>query len=89
MVGKVNYLELYQKLEASMNRPMSDGRKRAIAKRCQLLTGSHLLSSTACCCRSRHECRLSEVDRCELAATPEVIAAREKNFQEYQSTNER
>lgn len=62
---------------------MIEGRKVAIAIRCQLLTGSYDGSSRSCGCCYPHNCHLTAQEREEAAELEAVKAAAARNLEEY------
>ncbi len=62
-------------------------RALAIAKRCQLLTGSYNGATRSCSCVHMNKCPFSKQSRDEYKDHPEIVKARERNFKEFQELN--
>ena len=67
---------------------MINPRKLAIARRCQLLVGSYTGASRICDCISGTQCHLSPAERKTLRDHPDVVAAKERNLEEWKKTYE-
>lgn len=65
-----------------------DPRTLAMARRCQLLTGSYADATRSCECIGPARCRLSPADRAALAAAPRVVEARDRNLAEFRAAEE-
>ncbi len=62
---------------------MMDAKKIAIAKRCQLLTGSFDDKLMVCPCNKPADCVLSAEEREILSKHPDIVDARERNRIDY------
>lgn len=58
---------------------ISESRKFAIAKRCQLIIGSFENSPYNCPCAAVWFCKLADSERRELSENPDIINAIDKN----------
>jgi hypothetical protein len=65
---------------------LTEMRKRAVACRCQLLTGSYAHASRSCPCLSPEQCVLSADEREQLYNDHLVRNAREQNQREFNLT---
>lgn len=59
--------------------------KLAQALRCQLLTGSFEGNERSCPCESPDKCQLTRAERIWFKDHPDVLAARERNKQDYEN----
>jgi hypothetical protein len=64
------------------------GRILQVAKQCQLLTGSYSGATRSCNCPDPQSCRLTKLHRLKYNFHPDVVAAANRNLQEYNASDQ-